>query len=341
MKKFIFLTLILFSVFLLGCGIGSFGSSSSMKDIDIYVGNEGLTAEFAANAPPQTIFENSNFPIFIRVRNLGAYDIKQDNGIISVGVEKDYIKELKKEAGIFNQQEPNILTFGLNGKSRINSNGDELYASLSAKTGQLDPQSEIHPSTITATFCYPYKTILSTTICIDPDFAGIRPGKKVCKIQDMSFSGQGAPIAVTRIEPQMVSEGDKVKPQFLIYLENKGNGNPVRIDGYPDACIGKVSANEKVWNAAYVKAYSSQGQDQNQLECTPTLKDSGISEDAKTDDKTGFVRFRDRKDYIKCIFKEGFSRDVDAYTSPLRIEISYGYVQSIAANFNIKKPLKY
>ena len=177
---------------------------------------------------------------------------------------------------------------------------------------------------------------MSTTVCIDPDVGEIRPGKKVCKVKELSFSGQGAPIAVTKIEPQMIPEGDKsIKPQFLIFIENKGKGNPVNIQGFHNACRQpSLSANELkyMWNVAFLTAYGRDGRIK--LDCSPNMENSA-------DKETGFIRFRDKKDFVRCTFKEGVSRASDAFLSPLRIEIDYGYVQTVSTNFAIQKPLRY
>ncbi len=165
--------------------------------------------------------------------------------------------------------------------------------------------------------------------------AGIRPGKKVCNVKEITFNnGQGAPITVTKIEPQMIPEGDIIKPQFLVFIENRGIGNPVNIGNYNKAC-GKEPLNQEevknTWNVAFLKAYASGNK---QLICTPNIENS-------VDKNIGFIRFRDKKDFVRCTFKDGVPRNNDAYTSPLRIEIDYGYVQTIAATFLIQKPLKY
>ena len=41
------------------------------------------------------------------------------------------------------------------------------------------------------------------------------------------------------------------------------------------------------------------------------------------------------------LFNERGDLLFDAYTSPLKIEVDYGYVQTISTNFIIQKPIKY
>ncbi|MBI2655526.1 hypothetical protein HYX06_03835 [Candidatus Woesearchaeota archaeon] len=331
MKKILFLSLALLSLVLLGCGYISTGSrSSSSQDVDVRVGTNGLIAEFARNAPPQIVFEDGKFAVVLRIRNAGAYDIK--NGLITFGLEKDYVPQIAV------QDNPTLikdetLPFDIRGKSLIDLRGEENVISLQATAGKLDPQSESKQSTLTATFCYPYKTIASATICIDPDIANIRPAKKVCQVNDINLNrGQGAPIVVRKIETRMVPDGDKVKPQFLIYFENTGQGISVNPKGYTIPCQKSEFNGEDLWNVAYLKVYSSESKGENQLVCTPSLEN---------DETTGILKFRDKKDFIRCTHKDGISSNSDAYTSPIRIEIDYGYTQSISTTFNIQKPLKY
>lgn len=365
----------IFAVIIAGCNqstggssLPKFGSSTSKRapEINVYVGTQGLTAEFVKNAPPQKVFENSRFPILIKIRNIGAYNIRDYSGTISIGRETDYIPQLFLEPNnrVVYDVSKTYVIFNVEGKTQINPKGDEILASLNARTGKLDPQSENKPSTLTATLCYPYKTMLSTTVCIDPDVAGIRPGKKVCTVKELAFkTGQGSPIAVTKIEPQMIpevgkepsSEKDIIRPQFLIFIENKGRGNPVNIRNYKDACsrfdFAQLEKREdeirNIWNVAFLRAYTSGKEGENQLICCPNIDGQCNEEERNPDKMTGFIRFHDKKDFVRCIFKEPktdkdrVKRTDDAFTSPLRIEIDYGYVQTISTKFFIQKPLKY
>jgi len=349
----------LFVFILLGCT----ATTTKHQDVDIYVGTRGLTAEFSKTAPPPRVFEDSNFPILLRIRNIGAYSIasdkqpssdKQTLGVINIGREKDYIPKLsfEKNSRASEGEGDNEIFFSLDGKSQLNQNGDEIAVALNAKTGKLEPQSESKQSTITATLCYPYKTILSTTVCIDPDVSGISPEKKVCTVKELNFnSGQGAPIAVVKIEPQMIPEGDSIKPQFLIFVEDKGNGNSVDIKNYHNVCSDSDFKNaedpnrkkeiKNIWKVAFLRAFRSGEEGKNQLICCPNIEGKCPTDLSDKDKITGFIRFTDKKGFVRCTFKDGLSKNYNAFTSPLKIEIEYGYVQTISTNFIIQKPLKY
>mgnify|MGYP001578105716 CR=1 FL=1 len=95
---------------------------------------------------------------------------------------------------------------------------------------------------------------------------------------------------------------------------------------------------------AYIRVYKSGNKEdpKNELICCPK-KDGTCLE---TDTSPGFIRFWDRKDFVRCTFQYKDETDVikrssDAFASPLLVEIDYGYIQTISTNFFIQKPLKY
>lgn len=322
-------TLIL-TLFLLGCNATS---TKKTSDIDIRVGVNGLTLEFLKNTPPLRIFEKETFPVVIKVGNRGAFSLKEnDKAILSLGVEKDYTADVQLLAGgKVQKMYGNAANFNLEGRSIINQKGEEEVISYNIKAGQVDPQSEFHASTIIATLCYPYQTILESTVCIDTDVSNIRPGKKVCKLQDLVFSnGQGAPVAVTKVEMQMLptqesqSQGSgSVKPQFLIFVENKGQGTVIRTESVNEFCT-KSATTHKDLNIVYVEAFLSSEKLKCQLEA------------AKDTSYPGHIKLKDKKDIVWCSRDNGIPAQ-DTYLTPLRIVLSYGYTQSISANYLIQK----
>ena len=145
-KKIIFPLILIFAVFIFGC---SNTAGQKSKEVDVNVGIEGLTAEFAKSAPPQRVFEESSFPILLRIRNKGAYSITDaeqsiydSQGLISIAVENDYVTSLtlEKESRIIKGKSDNEVLFYVDGKTKINPKGDEILVALNAKTGKLDPK---------------------------------------------------------------------------------------------------------------------------------------------------------------------------------------------------------
>jgi len=328
-KKIIFAFVVVSLVLIAGCSGGKKEDERPITDVDIRKGEDGLEMGFLSNAPPGNVFEDSPFPIAVELRNTGACHINSETGecttekkgIIVFGFEEAYVAA---ETSGKEWQE-----FGINGKSIFNPKGDVEFITIDAQTKKISAQSETHPSTIFATACYPYKTIFGSSVCIDPDIYGMGKGQKACDIKEMAFpQGQGAPVAVTKIETRMLPENDEtiVKPHFFIFIENKGNGEVVNLSKVEKACT-----NEPL-------EYT----DFNSMQINVTL--SGKLLDCSVDTggaKIETIRLRDKKDLVRCTLEEGIDLGRDAYTAPLRIELQYGYTFTISKDIIIEKILKY
>lgn len=314
-KKLILVLGIFFLIVLSGCKGTS--SGKSITDEDVRKGFDGLSMAFTKNAPPDKVFEQSIFPIGVELKNRGASDIAK--GFLVMGFEKEYADAVKEGKE----------TFDIKGKSIFNINGDGEFITLNVQAKKVGSQSETHPSTILATACYPYKTILGTSVCVDTDIFGKQLRKKACQAKDLEFSsGQGAPIAITKVEARMLPDADndpgKVIPHFIIYIENKGNGEVVTEDKIEDVC-SKNPLGFKDFNRVTIKASLSD----KELNCN-----SGETEKAE-------ARLREKKAIARCTLKEGIPSNRDAFTSPLKIELDYGYTLTIPKDITIEKILTY
>ena len=314
-------------------------TSTKTNDINVRVGFNGLTMEFLKNTPPARIFEDDVIPVYIRVKNSGAYTIQEKDAVLSIAVENDYTKRVELlGTGNIEKETGNAAKFPLEGKSNFNPNGEEILVSYNLYAGKVDPQSEFHSSTVAANLCYPYETVFSDTICIDTDVSNLKPGKKVCNIQDLApANGQGAPIAVTKVEISMLpteidqnSQTRSIKPQFLMLIENKGSGTPVKRESTKDFCMRSdigTNYNENI-NRINVKAFLSD----KELDCTP----KGRVDGSLSDQKYAMAKLKDKKEIIRCS-SEALDASQDSYLSTLKIVMTYGYTQSIAANYLIQK----
>ncbi len=335
------LIIITLSLFVAACTSG--GTSTGTAEVNYRVGTSGLSMQFVKNTPPQKVFEGDTFPAMISIKNNGAYSIPQDSAYLSLGVERDYTRAIQLQAGgrvsKANEDADSSAKFNLDGRSQINSPGDEEVISYSIQAGKIDPQSETHTSALIATLCYPYETILESDVCIDTDVNNLRPGKKVCSQHDLSFgSGQGAPVTVTRIETRMLPNeitkdngvSDRINPQFLIYVENIGSGLVIKQGTEKEFCT-KSSALYANYNQVYVNVFLSN----DELECQ-------IAEVKKDPNDPFHIKLKDKKDIIRCNLKkgsQGITKNLDNYLSPLKVVLKYGYSQSMAANYAIQKPV--
>ncbi|MBW2976696.1 hypothetical protein KY347_04580 [Candidatus Woesearchaeota archaeon] len=325
-KKIIFGFIAIGLFFIAGCNVNVGGGNNPKTDADVKKGTGGLTMEFVKNAPPISVFEYTVFPIALNLKNAGAFDIGDEiegtskKGKLVLGLEKNYMDVAELGEG---KQD-----FEINGKSIYNLNGDEELITINAKAKSIGAQSETRSVNILATACYPYKTFFGSSVCIDPDVYGMRRGAKACSIADLGFDkGQGAPVAITRIESRMLMEADKnvIKPNFVIYIENRGNGEVISLNKIDDACSQEPLSYED-FNTLIIKA-SLAG---NKLKCN-------IVDGAQQTT----IKLRGKKDRVMCTLDDGVDMNLDAYTAPLDIELSYGYTTTISKNIIIERLLTY
>jgi len=320
-KKIILMAGILLLLVFTGCDkINKTGKKGQtpISEVDVRKGVEGLKMEFLPNAPPNNVFAESGFPISLKLKNDGASDIKEEDGgaIFVFGFEKAYM-----DIPVPNQR--SVLS--IKGKSIYAPLGEEEFININARAGAIGPQSEKHPSSIFATACYPYETVLGTSVCIDTDITGQRRGQNVCVVKDIVFTGgQGAPVSVTKVETRMLPQDDgKVKPHFLIYVKNAGNGEVIDPGKVEAACTsGTLSYGD--FNTLRVKASLS-----------------GVPLKCSEDEGPVIVRLRDKEDLIRCTYERdgGINSGADAYVAPLKVELEYGYTFTISKNIIIEKVL--
>lgn len=309
----------------------------------LYKGTKGVEMEFVKNAPPSTVYENNLFSAILSIENTGAYDVgykddkeTDEHAIFLLNPESGYVelKEIESRNGIKYVEKSNTAELRIRGKSLSSPKGDfvDLYSSL--KSRELLSLSSTHASTLFATLCYPYQTKLSASACIDPDIYNLGPDTKACETKDLSFSGgQGAPVTVTKIEIQMIPTDDgKIKPTFLIYVEDKGSGQVIKRDKYKEACASRLNDKKdsedyslsKYFNVINISA--SMSTDGNKLVCKQGSRQDTLLLDGK-------------KGIVTCEAK-AISKDALAYLAPITITLDYGYTNTISKSFTIEKPLK-
>ncbi len=334
-KKISLLVIVMFLI--AGCK-GFTTEKHPITGVDIYKGTDALKMDFLKNAPPKEVFEDALFKAAIELRNNGAFGIK--NGYLTLTLEEDYlsIDEWPIKKPLVTIAGDGQVIFDLEGKSLINPEGDYEVTeiTLKAKKMETDKLSETHPTSILATACYAYQTKATETVCIDTDANNLRGIEKVCAIDEKgkSLASQGAPVAVTNIETEILPKDDNsVAPYFIIQLKNKGDGVIIGYDKVREACSYGPITNED-FNWVEVKVYLSksdkEGEEGKQLDCNPKLE--GIN--------SGKARLKDNKeDTIRCVLDEGIDKSRGTYSTPLYIELDYGYTSTISEEVTIKKIL--
>lgn len=301
-KEYIVLSFIISILLLSGCSNLNTTQHTINKDFidtEFHTGIDGLVMEFLDDTPDK-IYENTPLDIMIEYSNMGAFDITIGKIYLS-GYDNEYIN-------LYPDYLPNLEA---EGKSIFNPDGRikkiETFSdnSISLPHG-VDKITQI----IKATACYEYRTEASAEVCIDPKTTkSIR--EDVCSIHPVSLSGgQGAPVAVTKIEEEVYQD----KLQFRIYFENKGGGTVIRPGAINDC---HTSLQREDANRLEVNKVSFSGKT---MRCEPQ---NPINLD---DNERGF---------IFCYY-EGDLGD-DAYNTILHIELDYGYRNTIQKSIEILK----
>ncbi len=214
MKYKIILVLIL--VLLVGCDmLGGEGSGDRITAVDYRTGISGLEIEILEGLPPKEIYEGSNFKIGLRLRNKGAYNINR--GELSIaGFDQKYVIVSERKVGL----EP------IEGKSRTNSEGDFYIKEFDGQTLESLEGAKEYAANYYVVAEYDYRSEMQTEVCVNTNlYSDLKLSEESCKPeQTQSFSGQGAPIVISKLEEIIMPEGTGAKVLFKLKIENKGGG---------------------------------------------------------------------------------------------------------------------
>src|SRR3989338_2958229 len=199
-------------------------------------GTEAITMKFLSNSPPDRIVvgnDDVDFKVMVEARNAGAYPestSKIEGSIFIGGYDKNILKFGTLSGNTLNEKNDiSLADKFLQGRSGLNPNGgyDLLQYDGQVKAANL-PVGKYNP-TLSLTSCYKYQTNANPSVCIDPNPYSDTT-KKICTIQPITLSSQGAPIAVTRIEEDIISN----KIYFRITVKNVGSGDVLGVP--PERC---------------------------------------------------------------------------------------------------------
>lgn len=268
--------------FLLFTGCSGFGGGTPEEKI--HAGTKGLTIALDTGNPTQA-FAGDSFTVYATVSNDGAADV--DNAALTITPDNKFIT----------LNEPGTRTLNLYGRSATTPVGEQAPLRITAHALTLGPSQETAAAEIRFDLCYAYSTDASAQVCIDPDPQS--KAKKPCTMGTMSLGGgQGAPIAVTRVEPSVLREGGKTIPVFAITLDNLGDGQA--------SLPSTSSCGSGTYNKANVKAW---------LADVPLTCGEGESAE---------VFFDKTRNTVRCKLAKGIDGTA-AYATVLRVEATYDY----------------
>ena len=201
-QKMILLTiLIILTLTMQGCG-------RRTPITNFYTGSQGLEIELLNNAPPRTVVEGSQFSIMINAWNKGAHTIPKDEAFVSVRYDPVYFKQENADSRDFLTSHPEGNLPELSGRSEVWQQGESILIPLTKlRAHEIIGTRETPITNIEVSTCYSYKTYFSEMVCLDTDVYGVDQDP-VCRNRGVfTYSDQGAPIAINRLEVDMLPLG--------------------------------------------------------------------------------------------------------------------------------------
>ena len=200
--------------------------------VDYHKGTDGLVLELREGRPPKKIWPESEFIIEVILRNRGAYDV--NNGIVKIhGFNPRYV--------VPSESEDRIDT--VHGRSPGYPEGDLSIIQFDETNILAPPGNEALSFTVSAE--YDYATELGEEVCVNPELNPIVKTKEtICEVKEISLSGQGAPVVITKINELPSFKSGKLNLKFIFDIENKGKGEvlgditltEVNLGGRPLSC---------------------------------------------------------------------------------------------------------
>jgi len=273
------------------------------SNVEYRVGTEGLVVYFG-DSPPPKVYEGSELHLYLELRNRGAFDLESGAGTIYLsGFDPGAMDFDGYSNGYASQITPEIL-----GKDPYMMDGG--YELLDWGGGEVSvPFGESYKPTIMATSCYQYQTIATPTVCVISDPGSIIK-TDVCRPETITLASQGAPVAVTKVEEEIMQQ----QINFVVTVENVGNGKVINSENM-DKC-----------------PFNLKHTDINIVEVDMQLSDQGDAVCKPADKK---VRLVDGKGIIHCVINVEMET---SYTTPLVITLDYGYSSSVTRQLEIVRP---
>jgi hypothetical protein len=274
MRFIMMAVLVTLSILLVSCMSGG----NVEIDYNFKQGTPEMDVRLLDNAPPKNIYPLADFKIILELDNQAGYDITNGRARI-LGLDEKYFQ-------IYPLEQPfdNML-----GKSLTNPAGDKIFIEFEGSSGELFQNAEKYLANYFVLVNYNSKMEFAETVCINSNLYAVEDSG--CKVQEkMSFSGQGAPLAVTKVE-EIIYPGPGGEVEFRINLRGKGKGKVI------SASLGKAHLGIDT------------------LECS--FQGTGV-------DKTT-IEFKDIKQEVTLICTRDNLPSRASYTTTLALDFTYEY----------------
>lgn len=260
-------------------------------------GNEGVVLQFTKNSPPDKVLEGNKLYPSIEVWNKGSYDLVWGGLYLNTDDKAIRLTQKKKEI------------VELYGKSLYTHEGDSMQVLFDEYAPVRVPFGMSYTPILSANLCYGYVTHADPTVCILPTTEELLKKTSVCRPDAQSFpAGQGAPIALAKLETEpMVGS-----VTFVATIQNRGNGQVIFDESLREKCPYQLTLNDIDLVKVQMRVKGLP-----EPECYPS---------------NNIVRLADGRGVITCTFR---TRQPQPYTTPLNIDLSYGYATSIQKQVQI------
>ncbi|MDO8481017.1 MAG: hypothetical protein Q7S65_04330 [Nanoarchaeota archaeon] len=299
-----------------------FNTPETATDEKLHSGIEGVVLSLPDEGLPEEVLEGERFMVPLIVENLGAYTLEREApGAVQLTIEPDLVLFESWDVPPGAQDSGQTVLFPLRGKSVASIAGEKSRLRVILKAKPIAATLNARDTRVVFSVCYPYRTQFEEQVCIDP--SPDSQMTKSCEPETLeSVDGQGGPIEITEVQ-QLVLPGehpDDVNVQFIIRAENSGDGLLLHHEDYPLSCLGRDGSRKP---GVYIKkiAFSDfsyvegKGGD---IECYP-LPMREVAGGYET----------------RCLLTQGIQRSTPAYTTPLSIELAYGYKETISHEVRI------
>lgn len=335
----VFLLIGFIIIFLAGC------AKKEKDETDFVRGPDGLVMSFIANAPQDKyVISDVDEPISIAIDiwNKGTHPRKYDDeddpeavlfkglGRISIsGFDKGiivmengkYYKDFT-ESGVY-----------LPPASTLNPRGGLYTAEFNGEIKHDNVIVDKYEPTILVTACYPYSTMATPTVCIDPQPFEARQ-EKVCNIGSQTLKPQGAPIAITKID----QEASKGKIRFKITIENVGKGDVIwendasKLGSLIDKCSPAGGTTKGILDRKDFDKVRLNEVKIGEVDLLETGKCTPFAEDT-----SNIIRLFEGSGFVVCTLDGLGNGPESAYTTPIAIKASYVYRSTISKPISIRK----
>ena len=259
------------------------------------------------------------------------------------------VAALKKSVSSTNPDKTKWLN--LEGKGIFTPEGESNVLVYHLKTKALPSLKTQQETQLIAASCYAYATTLNDQVCIDTNINKLKVFQGSCQQQDLTSSGQGAPLSIDRVAVSMMQQNaEYMRPVFEIHVRNAGDGKVINKERIEQACTSQglekrdynmVFLNSFVLsNAAY--SYQFNGYD----EKTGKEAVDGNDRDAFDCYPNPLILKEGEDNYFRCALKHDLMEDAfkaaqASYQTPLHIDLSYGYQFSRSTTMMIEKEVRY